>query len=198
MTAEDVISYGGNWPEDTKTPERDIGNIKPDTNKEVFFYEQEFYVLSNFSSFNLRWENKVFMTSEHAYQWEKFNFYSPRDNLKTRRQRFRVAYSIWQAPSAHMAYTIAQQERHLRRPDWDNPDVKVHLMRSILVAKALQHGYVYRKLLETGDRELIEDSWRDDFWGWGPNRTGKNMLGKLWMDVREELRGLSLDNGDVS
>lgn len=42
--------------------------------------------------------------------------------------------------------------------------------------------------LATGDRELIEDSWRDDFWGWGPNRDGKNMLGKLWMEVRAELQ----------
>jgi hypothetical protein len=39
-----------------------------------------------------------------------------------------------------------------------------------------------------GDRELIEDSWRDDFWGWGPHRNGKNMLGKLWMEIRSELR----------
>ena len=40
----------------------------------------------------------------------------------------------------------------------------------------------------TGERELIEDSWRDGFWGWGENRDGKNMLGKLWMEVRAELR----------
>lgn len=47
--------------------------------------------------------------------------------------------------------------------------------------------YVRRKLLATGDRELVEDSWRDDFWGWGPNRDGQNMLGKLWMEVRGEV-----------
>ena len=45
-----------------------------------------------------------------------------------------------------------------------------------------------RKLLATGDRTLIENSWRDDFWGWGPNRDGQNMLGRLWMEVRAELR----------
>ncbi|MNT41703.1 Swarming motility protein YbiA [compost metagenome] len=73
-----------------------------------------------------------------------------------------------------------------RRPDWD--DVKVNTMRSLLRAKANQHEYVRRKLLATGDRILVEDSWRDDFWGWGPNRDGQNMLGKLWMEVRAELR----------
>ncbi|WP_411543268.1 NADAR domain-containing protein, partial [Escherichia coli] len=54
---------------------------------------------------------------------------------------------------------------------------------SLLLAsdRADQHEYVRRKLLATGNRCLIENSWRDDFWGWGPNRDGKNMLGTLWM-----------------
>ena len=61
-------------------------------------------------------------------------------------------------------------------------------MLDILRAKVQQHEYVRRKLLATGDRELVENSWRDDFWGWGPNRDGQNKLGKLWMKVRAELR----------
>jgi predicted NAD-dependent protein-ADP-ribosyltransferase YbiA (DUF1768 family) len=61
-------------------------------------------------------------------------------------------------------------------------------MSNILRLKLAQHEYVRRKLLATGDRDLIEDSWRDDFWGWGPNRDGQNMLGKLWMEIRAELR----------
>lgn len=66
------------------------------------------------------------------------------------------------------------------------------MVRDILRAKADQHEYVRRKLLATGDRELVENSWRDDFWGWGPNRDGKNMLGKLWMEIRAELRAKAL------
>ena len=70
-----------------------------------------------------------------------------------------------------------------------HPDVplRVDVMRDILRAKVDQHEYVRRKLLATGDRELIEDSWRDDFWGWGPNKDGENHLGKLWMEVRLEM-----------
>ena len=44
-----------------------------DTEHEVFFYEQEFYVLSNFSAFSLMWQGHRFPTSEHAYHWEKFS-----------------------------------------------------------------------------------------------------------------------------
>lgn len=153
-----------------------------DTEERVFFYEQEFYVLSNFSAFRLRWKDIDFMTVEHAYHYEKFCFphteavhYSARG----------IRYDIVTARSAHDAFQIAQNYKHLRRHDWD--DVKVSIMRSLLIAKIDQHMYVRKKLLETGARELIENSWRDDFWGWGANHDGQNMLGKLWMSVRQEL-----------
>ena len=151
-------------------------NHKLDTDKQVFFYEQDFYVLSNFSAFTLIWNAKEkmrFDTSEAAYHWEKF----PHDED--------IQTAIINAPSAHEAFKIAERNKHRRRDDWD--DVKVGIMRDILRAKAEQHEYVRRKLLATGDRELVEDSWRDDFWGWGPNHDGRNMLGKLWMEVRAEL-----------
>ncbi len=150
---------------------------KLDTETQVFFYEQDFYVLSNFSAFILTWRGIRFDTSEAAYQYEKFIGGGDRADV--------IARHIQRAPSAHEAFKIAERYNELRRQDWDS--VKVGIMREILRAKANQHEYVRRKLLATGDRELIEDSWRDDFWGWGPNRDGRNMLGKLWMQVRAEI-----------
>jgi ribA/ribD-fused uncharacterized protein len=141
-----------------------------DTPERVCFYEQDYYVLSNFSSFTLQWKGLRFDTSEAAYHWEKFP------------DKPEIQEAIRLAPSAHEAYQIAARAKPLRRADWD--DVKVEIMRDILYAKVEQHEYVKRKLIATGDRELVENSWRDDFWGWGPNRDGQNELGKLWMDVR--------------
>jgi hypothetical protein len=146
-----------------------------DNDRQVFFYEQDFYVLSNFSAFTLMWRGHRFDTSEAAYHYEKF-----RDGA------IGYAEAIREAPSAHEAFKIAERYKSERRADWDL--VKDEIMLSILRAKADQHEYVRRKLLATGTRELIENSWRDDYWGWGPNRDGKNMLGKLWMRVRDELR----------
>ena len=157
---------------------------KLDTEAQVFFYEQDFYVLSNFSAFRLEWNGCTFDTSEAAYHWEKFpDHISIRDAVKN-------------ASSAHAAFKVAEAAREYRRQDWDA--VKVDIMRDILRAKAAQHEYVRRKLLATGDRELVEDSWRDDFWGWGPNRDGQNMLGKLWMEVRAELKTPNVEfSGDA-
>lgn len=161
--------------------EREPGFIKPDTDTHVYFYEQDCYVLSNFSAFNLQWKGELFPTSEAAYHFEKFWVPPALDD-----QRLHVREQIRAAPSAHEAFKIAERNQHLKRPDWN--EVRVDVMRDILRAKAQQHEYVHRKLLDTGERILVEDSWRDDFWGWGPNRNGQNMLGKLWMEVRADLR----------
>jgi ribA/ribD-fused uncharacterized protein len=146
-----------------------------DTELQVFFYEREFYVLSNFSSFQLRWADRAFATAEHVYHWEKF------------RGAPVVQGAILAARSAHEAFRIARANDESRRSDWDV--VKVDVMREIIRAKVDQHEYVRRKLLETGDRELVEDTWRDDFWGAGPDGRGQNVLGRLWMELRGQLRG---------
>lgn len=145
-----------------------------DTPQRICFYEQDFYVLSNFSSFVVQRAGVMFPTSEHAYHWAKF----PDDPLKQA--------AIRTASSAHDAFKMAERWKPYRRLDWDQ--TKVDVMRDILYCKVSQHEYVRRKLLATGDRELVENSWRDDYWGWGPNRDGQNMLGKLWMEVRAEIR----------
>jgi len=42
--------------------------------------------------------------------------------------------------------------------------------------------------MDTADAALIETSNMDAFWGTGKKGIGKNMLGKLLMEVRDELR----------
>lgn len=114
------------------------------------------------------------MTSEAAYHWEKFIKHPE------------IQQEILESPSAHEALQIARRNKDKVREDWES--VKVGYMREILRQKVRQHEYVCRQLLRTGNRELIENSWCDDFWGWGPNKDGKNMLGRLWMEIRDEIR----------
>jgi ribA/ribD-fused uncharacterized protein len=147
-----------------------------DSETQIFFYEQDFYVLSNFSAFTLRWCGRRFDTSEAVYHWEKF--------LDVGNEEIRDL--IQNAPSAHEAFKLAEANKHLQRKDWY--EVRLMVMRDILWEKVYQHEYVRRKLLATGDRELIENSWRDSFWGWGEDRKGENQLGKIWMEIRSELR----------
>ena len=151
-----------------------------DTEKQVFFYEQEFYVLSNFSSFGIRWEGKFYATVEHAYHAEKFED----ENIKE---------AIRNCTSAHDAFKFANENKAHYKKGWD--EIKFKVMRSMLIKKVEQHKYVAKKLKETGSRELIENSWRDNVWGWGENRNGQNMLGQLWMEVREVL--FAIDKAEI-
>ena len=158
------------------------GPLTLDTAERIFFYEQNHYYLSNFSAFRVMWQGHQFDTSEAAYHWEKFPGHPAIRNL------------IQDAASAHEAFKLAETYKPLRRPDWDN--VKARVMKAILVEKTLQHEYVRRKLLATGDAILIENSWRDPYWGWGQNRDGKNVLGRLWMETRAHLREAMNDGAE--
>ena len=42
-------------------------------------------------------------------------------------------------------------------------------------------------LLITGDANIHEDSPRDYYWGVGKDHSGKNMLGKLLMEIRSQI-----------
>jgi ribA/ribD-fused uncharacterized protein len=139
----------------------------------VGFYPREFYPLDNFAAFAVDWLGKRFPTAEHAYHWSKYTQSAPE-----------VAERIFQARSPHDAQKLAIKHKDLRQADWSR--VKLEIMEEILRLKLEQNSYVKQKLLQTLDLEIVEDSPKDSFWGWGPDRSGRNELGKLWMKLRAE------------
>ena len=144
------------------------------TGEAIGFYEREFYVLSNFSSFQVVIDGVTYSTAEHAYHCDKF-WRHPE-----------VQALIRLAPSAHEAFVLSRRYADRLTPDLD--EIKIARMEHICRHKLDQHEYVQRKLEQTGDLVLIEDSPKDSFWGWGPDRQGRNELGKVWMRLREERR----------
>lgn len=71
------------------------------------------------------------------------------------------------------------------RADWET--YRITAMIVTLGAK-FRDPEMMAKLLATGDAELIEgNTWGDTFWG-VCGGTGENMLGRLLMDLRTELR----------
>lgn len=141
----------------------------------IGFYPREFYPFDNFSSFKVEWNGYLFSSVEEAYQ--AASFMGSDEELVEK---------IKKSHSADEAQRIAYANRDKRREDWD--DVKISIMEELLRLKIEQNPYVKKKLLQTGDYMIVEDSPKDDFWGWGPNRDGQNNLGKLWMKLREELK----------
>mgnify|MGYP000727545213 CR=1 FL=1 len=139
----------------------------------IGFYEREFYVLSNFSSFQVMYDDVLYPTSEHAYQAAHFTKTKPE-----------LAQQIIACRSAHEACKLAKANAQHAPKNWD--EIKAEVMYKICKAKLEQHPYVREKLLQTEDLYLVEDSPVDSYWGWGADRRGENLLGTIWMRLRSE------------
>jgi len=89
------------------------------------------------------------------------------------------------------AKMVSKPHRKDSREDWDN--VRIKVMRWCLRLKLSQHWSKFSQLLlSTGDRAIVEDSRKDDFWGAVPSEgdtlVGLNVLGRLLMELREEIK----------
>ncbi len=141
----------------------------------IGFYPREFYCLDNFSSFKVEHDGYLYSSVEEAYQALGFIESAPE-----------IADKIKNSHSAHEAQKIAYENKDKRQENWD--EIKLLVMEDLLREKISQNPYVKKKLLETKNYMIVEDSPKDSFWGWGINRNGQNQLGKLWMKLRDELR----------
>ena len=78
------------------------------------------------------------------------------------------------------------------RQDWE--EIKQLEMYCICKSKFSQNEHLKRKLIATGDSELREGNyWHDNCWGncyceKCKNIVGENRLGKILMQIREELK----------
>jgi len=54
--------------------------------------------------------------------------------------------------------------------------------------KFKQNPDIKKKLLETGNEEIVEETVKENYWGCGPNHDGENNYGKILCKVREQLR----------
>jgi type I restriction enzyme S subunit len=82
------------------------------------------------------------------------------------------------------------------RPDWDN--VRVEIMWWCLRVKLVQHWEKFGDLLlSTGNKPIVEESSRDQFWGAKPinpeELVGINILGQLLTALREQLKYSNID-----
>lgn len=67
--------------------------------------------------------------------------------------------------------------------------VRVSMMRRVVYMKFTQNKALGMQLLDTGNAHLQEmNYWGDTFWGTDMDGNGENHLGRILMDVREDIR----------
>lgn len=145
-------------------------------NKETInFYSTigDYGCFSNFSRHHLFLKDKIWKTSEHYFQAQKFAGTEFEEKVRL-------------APTPMEAAKLGRNRKFPFRKDWE--EVKDEIMRDALRAKFTQNKELKQILIETGDSHLVEHTANDSYWADGGDGSGKNMLGILLMELREELK----------
>jgi N-glycosidase YbiA len=146
----------------------------------IFFYNvcEPYGCFSNFSPHRIDLEGVIWSTSEHYYQAQKF----------VGTQYHHLCGQIRQAASPELAAAIGRNPLHIVRSDWNL--LKTNIMYRAVFTKFKSHSDLKALLLGTGEALIVENSPTDSYWGCGPDGLGQNQLGKVLMQIRQELRNL--------
>lgn len=140
----------------------------------IFFYEEyrPYGEFSNFASYAILLKGKLWPTTEHYYQAQKYRDPELEEMIRL-------------APSPMSAKDLTRLPQYPPRADWDT--IKDDVMRDALRAKFTQYPHLRQLLLNTGDARLAEHTANDHYWADGGDGSGKNMLGHLLMELRATL-----------
>ena len=137
----------------------------------ILGFSKEFRYLSNFYPAMVKLDGLEYFSTEHAYQAAK-----TLDPVE--REVIRASTKPGEAKKLGQKVTM--------REDWDQ--VKISIMKDLVSQKFTNHQDLKENLLATGDSYLEEtNTWSDFFWGVCKGK-GENHLGKILMEVREELK----------
>jgi N-glycosidase YbiA len=141
----------------------------------IHFYStsDEYGGFSNFSPHSIMLKGKTWPTSEHYFQARKFAGTPDEEEVRL-------------AKSPMIAARMGRSRKRPLRKDWES--VKDSIMLEAVLAKFTQHAELREILLATGDATIVEHTKNDAYWGDGGDGHGKNRLGQILMQVREELR----------
>lgn len=140
----------------------------------IYFYRvnEKYGCFSNFSQYAFELDGKEWMTSEHYFQAQKFYCTEYEDIIRL-------------LDSPMKAAEMGRNRKLPLREDWEQ--MKNGIMRKAVYAKFIQNKEIGDILLSTGREIIIENTNNDYYWGCGKDGGGKNMLGKILMEVREKL-----------
>lgn len=147
--------------------------------KEIKFYKvhDDYGFMSNFAPYPFSDGSKIWPTSEHYFQAQKFLVPEIQEKIR-------------QIASPMDAALEGRNRQNPLRPDWE--EIKDKVMLQALRMKFSQHPEIAKELLSTGEAIIIEYTRNDAYWADSGDGSGKNKLGLLLIQVREELKNATL------
>lgn len=117
-------------------------------------------------------DNRTWLTVEHYYQAMKFD-------------TSEYQQKILAAVDSDTARKLGNAKFKRKRADFKK--IRNTLMTRAIYTQAKTHSEIKHRILETGDRKLVENSQFDYYWGCGRDHRGDNNYGKILMGVRDKL-----------
>ncbi len=139
-----------------------------------------FYIyFSPYTSHAIELDGIVYPTVEHAYQCQRYS-----DQ--------KIIQEIISTRSPVKAWEVSTKYKHLQIPQFKDEAYKVSVMKKLMKLKALQHEEVRKALKDTGSmlivKKVVTYPPGDGFWDIGEDGKGLNHIGKMWMEIRGELK----------
>ncbi len=139
---------------------------------------EKFYIyFSPHTAHTININGTIYPTVEHAYQALKYT--DPK-----------IIEEIKNAVSPVKAWQISQSYKHLQTPTFK----KLEVMKMLMQLKTEQHKDIQKALIDSKDLEIVKHIITyppgDGFWDDGEDGKGLNHIGKMWMEIRQELKNI--------
>lgn len=140
----------------------------------------KFYIyFSPYTAHAIEIDGVVYPTLEHAYQCQRYIDSKIIEEIRT-------------AFSPIKAWEVSSKYKHLQVPEFKNEEHKLTVMKDLMRLKAEQHKEIRQALLDSGDLKIVKHIVTyppgDGFWDDGEDGNGLNHTGRLWMEIREEIK----------
>jgi ribA/ribD-fused uncharacterized protein len=154
------------------------------TDTHIYFWDG---IFSNFYPITFMYKDKMFLTSEQAFMWEKSRTF--KDSA--------IELLILNANTPQEAKKLGRKVGNFAVDTWDR--IKEQIMYDVVYTKFSSSPTLSAQLISTGNKTLVEASPFDKIWGVGlgendikilneKNWQGQNLLGKVLMNVRKNLK----------
>jgi len=138
---------------------------------EIRFYlkRDPYGCFSNFAGYPVEIDGKIWRTSEHYYQAQRFAGTEYEEVIREIKTPFE-------------AKVVAKRGVYPRRKDWF--EVKFDIMMKAVKSKFEQHNNLRDILVSTGNAILKEHTELDHYWADGGDGSGRSRLGEALMSIR--------------
>jgi ribA/ribD-fused uncharacterized protein len=139
-----------------------------------------FYIyFSPYTAHAIKVDGILYPTVEHAYQCQRYT--DPK-----------IIEEIRGATSPMKAWQISTKYKHLQIPEFKKDEYKIKVTKKLMRLKMEQHEEVKKALLDSKDLEIVKKVITyppgDGFWDIGEDGKGLNHMGRIWMELREEIK----------